>query len=95
MINEYGGNLPDAVGIPEEQLRAVAAEDTQISVAGGQPGILTDADVLRAGPGQADACLAAFAKAHIGGVDDSVEVHIGVGLHSGIVSVFTSIVLIV
>ena len=70
------------------RLRAVAAEDIQIPVAGSQPGVLTDADVLFAAPGQADACLAAFAKGHIGSVDDSVEIHIGVGLHSGIVSGF-------
>ena len=70
------------------RLRLVAAEDVQIPIAGCQPGVLTDADVLFAVPGQADACLAAFAKAHIGGVDDSVEIHIGVGLHSGIVSGF-------
>ncbi|MBP5701470.1 MAG: class II fructose-bisphosphate aldolase, partial [Lachnospiraceae bacterium] len=24
MVNEYGGNMPDAVGIPEEQLRKAA-----------------------------------------------------------------------
>ena len=24
MVNEYGGNMPDAVGIPEEQLREAA-----------------------------------------------------------------------
>ena len=24
MVNEYGGNMPDAIGIPEEQLRKAA-----------------------------------------------------------------------
>ena len=24
MVNEYGGNMPDAIGIPEEQLRQAA-----------------------------------------------------------------------
>ena len=70
------------------RLRAVAAEDIQIPVAGSQPGVLTDGDVLRAGPGQADACLTAGPKGHIGGVDDSVEIHIGVGLQGSVVSGF-------
>ena len=25
MVNQYGGNMPDAIGIPEEQLRKAAA----------------------------------------------------------------------
>ena len=61
------------------RLGFVAAEDIHISVSGSQTGVFADADGLVTLPGQADACVAVLGKSHIGGVDDAVEVHIGVG----------------
>ena len=61
------------------RLAFVAAEDIQIAVAGSQTGVFADADALAALPGQADACVAVLGKSHVGGIDDAVEIHIGVG----------------
>ena len=67
-------------------LGAVAAENAQVPVAGRQSGLLADGDVLGAGPFQVDGCFALLAKRYAGGVDNAVEVHIGVGLQGDIVS---------
>ena len=66
----------------------VTAEDFQITVAGRESRVLADGDALAAGPLHADACLAIRFQAHTGGVDDSVEIHMGIGLQGDVVSGF-------
>ena len=66
----------------------VTAEDFQITVAGRESRVLADGNALAAGPLHADACLAIRFQAHTGGVDDSVEIHMGVGLQGDVVSGF-------
>ena len=66
------------------RLGTVAAEYAYIAVAGDKPCVFADGDALSSVPLEFDACLALLSKAHAGGVDDAVQVHIGVGLQCNI-----------